>query len=271
MTKTKNHLLENMTFEEFRSWSEEEENPVVLIPLGSQEIQGPVVPMGDFMLARKIAEEVAERANAVTAPTMPFGYAEYFWSVPGGIALSADSFRGVLRDILDNFLRHGFKRLVILNGHSGNYSLIDQVIRAVRRETGLIIPCINLWRAIPDSVWKDIHGDYGKKAFSHGGDPITSVYMHYFPELTHSEKAKLPDAPLEMAGMPVMGLSGAKFKDVEIGMPVNVDDRCPDGIVNGDPRLSSAEKGEKFAEYLVGFCADFVEHFRSADPTDPKK
>ena len=66
MTKTKNHLLENMTFEEFRTWSEEEENPVVLIPLGSQEIQGPVVPMGDFMLARKIAEEVAERANAVT-------------------------------------------------------------------------------------------------------------------------------------------------------------------------------------------------------------
>lgn len=271
MTKTNDYLLENMSYDEFQAWSESEDSPVILIPLGSQEIQGPVVPMGDFMLARKIAEEVAQRSKAVTAPTMPFGYAEYFWSVPGGIALSADSFRSVLRDILDNFLRHGFKRLVILNGHSGNYSLIDQVIRAVRRETGLIVPCINLWRSIPDSVWTEAHGDYGKKAFSHGGDPITSVYMHYFPELTSPQKAKLPETPGTMAGMPVVGLGGTKFKDLEIGMPVNVDDRCPDGIVNGDPTRSSAEKGAIFAEFLISFCTDFVEHFRSADPTDPKK
>ncbi|PLW76094.1 creatininase family protein [Cohaesibacter celericrescens] len=271
MSHIKNHLLENMTFEEFRQWSEEDDCPVILIPLGSQEIQGPVVPMGDFMLARKIAEEVAERSNAVAAPTMPFGYAEYFRSVPGGIALSADTFKGVLRDILDNFLNHGFKRLVILNGHSGNYSLIDQVIRAVRRETGLIVPCINLWRSIPDEVWAEIHGEYGKKAFSHGGDPVTSTYMHYFPELTHADRAKLPETPGEMVGLPVMGLSGVKFKDIEIGMPINVDDRCPDGIVAGDPNRSSADKGEKIAEHLIGFCTDFVTHFRNTDPSDPKK
>ena len=271
MPKTHNHLLENMTFEEFKSWSDQEESPVILIPLGSQEIQGPVVPMGDFMLARRIAEEVAKRSGAVAAPTMPFGFAEYFRSVPGGIALSADTFKGVLRDILDNFLKHGFKRLVILNGHSGNYSLIDQVIRAVRNETGVLVPCINLWRSIPDSVWTEAHGDYGKKAFSHGGDPITSVYLHYYPHLTHAERAKLPDTPGEMAGLPVMGLSGIKFKDLEIGMPVNVDDRCPDGIVNGDPARSSADKGEIFAEHLIGYCSDFVEHFRKSDPIDPKQ
>lgn len=267
MPKTGNHLLENMTFEAFRHWSEEKEAPVVLIPLGSQEIQGPVVPMGDFMLARKIAEEVALRAKAVAAPTLPFGYADYFRCVPGGIALSAETFQGVLRDVLDNFLDHNFRHLVIVNGHSGNSSLIEQVIRAVRQDNGLIIPCINLWRSIPDSLWNEVHGEFGRKALAHGGDPITSLYLHYFPHLCHPERAKPPDSPNEIAGLPVTGLSGVQFRAIEIAMPVTVDDCCPDGIVNGDPTRSSAEIGHKIAEHLIGFCTDFVEHFRGADPT----
>jgi len=266
MPEINKHLLENMTFEEFRDWSAADEASVILVPLGSQEIQGPVVPMGDFMLTRRIAEEVASRAGVVAAPTLPFGYAEYFRCVPGGVALSAETFRGALRDILDGFLGHGFRRLVILNGHSGNRSPIDQVVRAVRRDTGLIVPCINLWRSIPDDVWNEVHGEFGRKAFAHGGDPITSVYLHYFPRLCHPERAKLPDIPNRVAGLPVTGLSGVEFGNIEIGMPINVDDCCPDGIVNGDPTRSSAEIGEKITEYLISLCVDFVEHFRDVDP-----
>ncbi|MFV0332516.1 MAG: creatininase family protein [Tropicimonas sp.] len=269
MTARHKHLLEDMTFEEFSAWNRAEEKPVLLIPLGSQEIQGPMVPMGDFMLTREVAAEVALASGAVAAPTLPFGYAEYFRTVPGGIALSADAFRATLSDILANFLDHGFSRIVILNGHSGNYPLIDQVIREVRRSHGLLVPCINLWRSVPDTLWTELHGDFGKKAFSHGGDPVTSVYMHYFPALVHADRAKLPETPGRLAGLPVAGLAGVTFQGIEIGMPVNVDDRCPDGIVAGDPARSSAEKGKRIAEHLVAFCTAFVTHFRDSDPKVP--
>lgn len=269
MTADHQNLLENMTFEQFDAWSRAEENPVILIPLGSQEIQGPMVPMGDFMLTREVAAEVALASGAIAAPALPFGYAEYFRTVPGGIALSADAFRATLTDILDNFLDHGFTRIVILNGHSGNYPLVDQVIRNVRKKHGLLVPCINLWRSIPDALWTELHRDFGKKAFSHGGDPVTSVYMHYFPQLTHADRAKLPETPGTLADLPVAGLAGVKFQDIEIGMPVNVDDRCPDGIVAGDPARSSADKGKKIAEHLVAFCSDFIAHFRASDPKVP--
>ncbi len=256
------YLMENMSFEEFADWSRTEDKPVVLVPLGSQEIQGPVVPMGDFMLTRAVAAEVAGLSGALAAPTLPFGYAEYFRTVPGGIALSAEAFRATLRDILENILDHGLVRVVILNGHSGNAPLIDQVTRAIRKQYGVLVPSIHLWRSIPDTLWRELHGDFGKKAFAHGGDPVTSVYLHYFPQLTHSDRVKHPEPPGQLAGLPVMSLTGVKFQGLEVAMPVNVDDCCPDGIMAGDPARSSADKGQKIAEWLVAFCVDFIAHFR---------
>jgi len=265
MTPKKKHLLEEMTFLEFQDRCEDD--PVILIPLGSQEIQGPMAPMGDFMLTRELASLVAKASGAIAAPTQPFGYAEYFRSVPGGIALSADTFRGVLTDILDNFLDHGLSRLVILNGHSGNYPLIDQVIRQVRNERDIIVPCINLWRSIPDELWKELHGDFGKSAFAHGGDPVTSTYLHFFPDLMRMDQITIDEQFGSMLGLPTSGLAGVKFNGIEVGMPVNVDDHCSNGIANGDPHRSSPEKGARIASHLVKFCTEFVEHFRSVDTT----
>ncbi len=102
--------------------------------------------MGDYVLTDALAARVAERAGAIAAPTLPFGYADYFRPVPGGIQLTAQTFCLVLRDVLDNFLNHGLKRLVIFNGHSGNAPLIDQVTRRVRRDTQVTVPSINVWR-----------------------------------------------------------------------------------------------------------------------------
>ena len=39
-------------------------NPVILLPMGSHEDQGPHAPMGDYLLAEKIAELAALRATA---------------------------------------------------------------------------------------------------------------------------------------------------------------------------------------------------------------
>lgn len=263
------YLMENMTFEEFADWMRTEGKPVVLVPLGSQEIQGPVVPMGDFMLTRVVATEIARLSGALAAPTLPFGYAEYFRTVPGGIALSAEAFLTTLRDILENILDHGLVRIVILNGHSGNAPLIDQVTRAIRKQYGVLVPSIHLWRSIPDRLWRELHGDFGQNAFAHGGDPVTSVYMHYFPQLTHSNRVKRPEPSGTLAGLPIASLAGVKFQGLDVAMPVNVDDCCPDGILAGDPVRSSADKGQKIAEWLVAFCVDFIAHFRQHPPEVP--
>ena len=44
-------------------------NPVIFLPMGSHEDQGPHAPMGDYLLAEKIAELAALRATEMGTPT----------------------------------------------------------------------------------------------------------------------------------------------------------------------------------------------------------
>jgi hypothetical protein len=58
-------------------------DPVLLLPLGSFEDQGPHAPMGDFLSADAVAGRIAERATqdgtpCLVAPTLPFGAADFF-------------------------------------------------------------------------------------------------------------------------------------------------------------------------------------------------
>lgn len=257
------HALKDMTVAEFRDRLTEA--PVVLLPFGSQEVQGPHAPMGDYVLADAIALRAAELSGAVAAPCVPFGYAEFFRPFPGGIQLRAATFRAVVRDVVGAFLDHGIDRLVILNGHSTNAALIDQVLREIRRERGVVVASIDLWRSIPDSLWRELHGDNADRARGHGGDPITSVYLYLFPDLMRPDLIA-PATPGRVFGLPTVGAAGVAFEGVAVNLPLDADEVNGDGMLGGDPRLANAETGRAIFEHLTGHCARFVAHFRQCDP-----
>ncbi len=263
---TRKHRLQDLTWSEFRDRIAEED-PVVIIPLGSQEEQGPMAPMGDFMLTEILAGRIAEQSGAIVAPIMPFGYADYFRTVPGGIALRPDTFAKVLEDILENFLDHGLNRLVVFNGHSGNFPLIDQTIRKVKQQRGVLVPCLNVWRLLPSEKWEEIYGDDLPRAAGHGAEPLTSVALHLVPDLMRMEQAK-PGGPFgEMLGLPTSGLNSVKFQGIDVNLAVDVTDHCADGITGGDPTIATAERGAQVADFIVSFTVAFIDHMKTADPT----
>ncbi len=255
------HILAQMTYPEFRERMAED--PVIILPLGSQEVQGSCNPMGDFMLAADLAARVAERTGSIVAPIMPFGYADYFRDVPGGIQVSAATFRGVVRDMVCAFLDHGLERLLVFNGHTGNNALIDQTLREIRRERGVVVPWINIWPMVPARLKQQAHGANAPRATGHGSDPIGSVYEYMYPELTRRDLAGLPEPNKTLLGLPTGGLTAIKFGDVDIGVPINMVDHC-DYIVGGDPSLANAEAGRLFADYIVDTASAFVEHLKTA-------
>ena len=119
--------------------------PVILLPLGSHEDQGPHAPMGDYLSAEKVAEKIAEAATAagvetVVAPVLPFGGADYFGTMPMGIALSQSTLRAVLTDMLSCLLRHGLTRIIVINGHGGNVQAVHEVTQDIYRESKILIP-----------------------------------------------------------------------------------------------------------------------------------
>ncbi|MEM0907875.1 MAG: creatininase family protein [Pseudomonadota bacterium] len=264
MTAAAKHRLAELTFREFEERLADP--PVIVIPLGSQEEQGPTCPMGDYQLTEVVADRAAQDANAVVAPILPFGYADYFRPVPGGIALRAETFIAVLEDIIVNFLDHGLSRIVILNGHSGNAPLIDVTQRRLKHSRGVIVPAVHLWRSIPPALFEELYGEDAQRAKGHGADPLTSVAMHLVPDQMRLDLAETAGPFGHVIGLPTSGLSGVIFQGVEVSVPVDVTDRCNNGITGGDPSLASADKGARIVDHLVGHSVALINHMKATDP-----
>ncbi|WP_202814413.1 creatininase family protein [Falsirhodobacter sp. alg1] len=260
------HALKDMTVAEFRDRLPH--YPVILLPMGSHEEQGPHAPMGDYQLAEAIAERVAERAKAIAAPCLPFGYAEFFRGFPGGIQLRAPTFCAVVEDMVGAFLDHGINRVLILNGHSTNSTLIDQVLRKIRNERGVAVASLDLWRAIPDDVWAKAHGENALKARGHGGDPVTSVAMHLCPDKMRPDLIR-PSERTPAYDLPTVGVAGIRFGTSQLNLPLNAHEVNADGMLGGDATLASAQAGKIFVDHLTALCSDIIAHLREYDPCNP--
>ncbi|TCP30349.1 creatininase family protein [Sphingomonas sp. BK235] len=268
MTK-RAHALQDLTWSEFAGRLPE--RPVIVLPLGSQEEQGPHAPMGDFVVAERIAHAAAARADAICAPVLPFGYAEFFRGMPGGVQLRGETFRFVLRDMIDAFTDHDIEHVVVVNGHSTNAPLILEVTHEVRRKTGLVIPNLNLWRMLPEATWRQVHGDHAAAARGHGADPLTSLMLHLTPELVRGDLIEPASRRLAF-GLPTQSqFSGVEFHGMPIDMPLDVTDVASNGVGSGNAALASATAGATIAEETITRVADFLQHWRRQDPRQPDR
>jgi len=243
-------------------------NPVILLPMGSHEDQGPHAPMGDYLLAEKIAELAALRASergtrTLVAPVVPFGGVDYFGPMPGGIALSQPLLARVLEEMVDNLYRHDLTRIIVINGHGGNVGPIGEVARAKYLAHKRVIPSLYLWRIAYGLLPGLVGPDLAKRVSGHGADPLTSLGLHLFPDLIRKDLIP-PAAPLKhdpVLDLEFGGLGAMRFEGAEVNVPHQYDELYNQGVGAGDPNLSSAETGAALAERLVELCARFAIHF----------
>lgn len=243
--------------------------PVILLPLGSQEVQGPQSQMGDFCLTERIAELVAERSGALVAPTLPFGYADFFRDFAGGVQFRPETFIAVLTDMLTSLLDHGLNRLLIVNGHTTNAPLIAQVTRRIRNSNRVLIPSVDLWQALPDSFLKEIFEDQSVRG--HGGEPLTSIGLHLFPENTRMDLDREGSERAIRLGLRVRGVSGADFEGMRVNLPINAREVDQHGLLGGSAAHASAARGKAMTEHLVTKLSKLVAHLATADPSVPEE
>ena len=161
------------------------------------------------------------------------------------------------------FVQHGLTRLLVFNGHTGNNTLIDETLREIRREHGVVVPWINIWPMVPDSLRAQARGENAPRASGHGSDPIGSVYEYLMPEITRRDLAGAKEPAKTLLGLPTGGLTSVKFGNVAVNVPINMLDHC-DTVVGGDPALANAEAGKLFADFIVDTASALVEHLKTA-------
>ena len=98
-----------------------------VIPIGSTEQHAYLSLSTDSILAERISLEAAEPLNIPVLPVLNFGYTPSFMDYPGTISLSAETLRLVIMDVLESLIHHGFRNVLIVNGHGGNSFVSDFV------------------------------------------------------------------------------------------------------------------------------------------------
>ena len=96
-----------------------------LLPFGILEKHGPHLPLGtDLLDVRYAALHAAEQEYAVVFPEYYFGQIAEARHEPGTIAYSRDLQLALLQETTDEMARNGCKKVLIVNGHGGNDSLL---------------------------------------------------------------------------------------------------------------------------------------------------
>lgn len=227
------------------------EQSIFLQPLGAIEQHGPHLPLNtDEVIATATGEAAAAAAVAAgldvwLLPTLAYTKSnEHAWS-PGTVWLSATTLLAVLDDIGRCLAATRGRRLVFLNGHGGNSSLLNVACRELRLAHGLMT-----FLAHP-SVPADQGGVSPAAELGmgiHGGAEETSAMLHLRPDLCDMSLATR-NVPESLAANRHVRFGGR----VSFGWLSN--DFGPDGHI-GDPTTATAEQG---AELFAGAVASIVE------------
>ena len=128
-------LYERLSWPEVRRAAAEER--VCLIPVATLEDHGPHLPIDtDLRITAEICRRAAEAApdEIVLLPPIPHGYSPHHMDFPGPITIGWDTFTRYLVDVGTSLARHGFRRILYLNGHGSNQNLVEMAARLVGLE-----------------------------------------------------------------------------------------------------------------------------------------
>ncbi|HEY6072482.1 MAG TPA: creatininase family protein, partial [Anaerolineales bacterium] len=129
------------------------EHTVVIIPTGAIEQHGPHLSMAtDTVLVTEVARRAADRtrgrAEVLVTPTFWSGCSEHHMEFSGTLTLSVETFVRAVTEIGLAVVTHGFRRLLILNGHGGNTEPVRIAARAIRESGGgkVFVAAANYWQ-----------------------------------------------------------------------------------------------------------------------------
>ncbi len=168
-----------------------------ILPLGSVEYHGPSGPVStDTVLAKGIAARLAPRFQASVFPTIEFTHnPAHTAEFRGSISVRPEVLTMYFEDVLRGIFQNGFKKIFVLNGHSGNIAPMRSAISHVVAELkGSDILMANWWETLSIQLVEGMKlftsGNGGR---GHGGPLEMSSAAVFAPQSVEAGRA--PDLP----------------------------------------------------------------------------
>ena len=236
--------MNRMTWPDIKSAIEQGYETVV-VAVGSTEQHGPHLPtVTDTRIGDEVAERVAVKlGHTLQASTIITGCSSHHLGFPGTLSLREETLRMIILDYADSLVRSGFKRIIFLPMHGGNFATVQAAVTEAQQAhrgieiigitdlTGLL-ECLNAASAE--------FGIGANESGAHAGESETSIMLALEKDLVIADRF----AP---------GYVGpAGEKEFQILREKGMSALTQIGVI-GDPRKATAEKGEAYLDRLTEF------------------
>lgn len=221
---------------------------LALLPVGSTEQHGPHAPLStDTLSAEAFAEAAAEAydEDIAIAPALPYGISEEHRHFAGTLWLSPDTFRDVVREVIESLAHHGWNRVILVNGHGGNTDALREIAADVTRSGDAVVVSFT-WFDVIDTA--DIDG-VDTSALGHAGPIETSMLRHHRPDLVRDERLDEATAGASDGWGTWVSRTNLAYDSVEF---------TENGVV-GDPTDATAEAGATLTEWVADALVDLID------------
>ena len=233
--------LAELTAPEVRALSKDV--PVV-IPVAALEQHGGHLPLfTDSLLLGEVMRRVKDsfREEALFAPLMWLGNSDHHLDFAGTVSAAPRTYLDLLAGLAENFVHHGFRRIVFVNGHGGNdvpgRQAVFELRQKFRARADLLFLFGTYW--LLGSKPKEQDAQFEQSQMGHACEWETSMILRLNASLVKPWR-ELP--PVEF---------GNPFEPAARGWVTQ--DRTGPGYI-GSPHLATTEKGER----LFGIFAQDV-------------
>jgi creatinine amidohydrolase len=241
------HRYAEMTWPEIRQAAAEDR--VVVVPIGTIEDHGLHLPVDcDVRIIEAICERACAQAAETTVllPTVSYGYSPHHDDFPGPLNIRWNIFVEHLVDITRGLVDHGFRRIILANGHGSNSPLVNVAARLTIVEHPEAICCDYFYLHTPaglQAVSSVRESDF-PGGMAHACELETSIYLLLAPDLVQMDKAE------KDMSQPPSDYFYYDWVDGPGSMMEYWSTLSRTGTM-GDPTLATAAKGEVFLKAAV--------------------
>ncbi len=245
---------------------------VCILPCGAVEQHGPHLPLDvDLICPNGIAHGAGKLAadKILVLPIVSYGYTGHVMDFPGTINNDFEHFMHHVLDITRSLAYHGFKKIILLNGHGSNMPNLDLVARRTNLETDAECILTGWWQLL--TVDKDFLPNWRESKFpggcAHACELETSLYLYLDEDNVRKDKIKNGDISFNLENNP--------FNFVDLfqagpATPVSWTSSYSDSGVLGEAELATVEKGKAAYDEAVKQLVELVTWFHPR-PKDKRK